>query len=441
MISAISSVLRCAECGAKYEPGVLYRCGKCGGLLDVDHDWEKIAEIVSKELFDRRLGAIKPPYSSGVWRFKELIHPMVDERLIVTMASMGKSEGNGPIYRTRRLDRWVGLRGTLYLKHEGKNPTGSFKDYGMTVGVTEARRQRKGTVTCASTGNTASSLAAYAAEAEMRCVVFVPKGMIAYGKLSQAIAYGARVIEIEGTFDDALEVVQKCVDKLDFYLLNSINPWRLEGQKAIIFTMLQMLDWKVPDWVILPGGNLGNSSAFGKAFRELEELDFIDRLPRLGVIQASGARPFHMTWKSGSEELIEVKRPRTIASAIRIGKPANWRKALRSLEWCGGLVEHVSDEEILNAKAMIDRCGVGCEPSSAASVAGLKKLVERGAVDPSEVVVCLLTGDILKDAETTIQYHLRRLEGIEPSYANEPVVARPTLKDVLRILEQCHEYM
>lgn len=434
-MAPIKSVLHCIECGAEYEPTMLFQCEKCGGLLDVEHDWDEVAGVVSKELFDSRLGAISPPHNSGVWRFKEMIHPMVDEELIVTKTSRGKSEGNAPIYESKGIADWVGLKGSLLLKHEGENPTGSFKDLGMTVGITEARRQGAKAVVCASTGNTAASLSAYASSANMRCYVFVPKGKVAYGKLSQTLAHGARVVEVKGSFDDALDLVRKCVDKLHLYLLNSINPWRLEGQKTIMFGMVQLLGWESPDWVIVPGGNLGNTSAFGKALKELEKLNLIDRLPKLGVIQAEGVAPFYKTWKSKSKNLIVVERPETVASAIRIGKPVNWKKALRSLEWCGGVVEQVSDKEIMDAKAMIDKTGIGCEPSSAASVAGLKKLIEQGTVDPKEKVVCILTGNILKDTDATISYHLSRLKGVKPGYANKPVVIKPVLEEALRALK------
>lgn len=393
-----------------------------------------IAERVSRRLFDERLGVLSPPYNSGVWRFKELVHPSIDPKLIVTRTHRGRSEGNAPIYRSNRLAKWVGLKRALLLKHEGENPTGSFKDCGMTVGITEARRQGAKSVTCASTGNTAASLAAYAAQAELKCFVFVPRGAVAYGKMCQMLAHGAKVLEVNGSFDQALDLVRRYVESSDSYLLNSINPWRLEGQKAIIFAMVQLLGWKSPDWVILPGGNLGNASAFGKALREIGGLDLIDRLPKLGIIQAEGANPFYETWMRHSKGLIEVAHPETLASAIRIGRPVNWRKAIRSLNWCGGVVEQVSDQEIMDAKAIIDGCGIGCEPSAAASVAGLKKLLEQGTVDVNEEVVCILTGNILKDIDSTVQYHLSQLKSIHSAHANKPVVIEPTLEDASRIL-------
>jgi len=311
------------------------------------------------------------------------------------------------------------------MKHEGENPTGSFKDRGMTVAVSEARRLGASTVACASTGNTSASMAAYAAQSGLNGVVFVPEGEIAYGKLSQALAYGAKVIQVRGNFDDAMRLVEEVSSEIGYYLLNSLNPWRVEGQKTIIFELLQQRGWITPDWIVVPGGNLGNTSAFGKAIKELLELRLIDRAPRIAVIQAEGANPLYRLWSSKGDQLEPVEKPHTVASAIKIGAPVSWEKALKAVAYTVGVVEQVSDDEIMDAKAIVDRSGVGCEPASAASVAGAKKLVERGIISRGESVVCILTGNLLKDPETTVNYHLGKLKGIKPRASNKPIVLDP----------------
>jgi threonine synthase len=417
--------LQCINCNKKYKPEVIYRCKDCNDLLEVKYDLKKTK--VSKNLFNLRLKSKKFPFNSGVWRFKELIHPLIKNGEIVS-----RPEGNTNLYSHERLNKFVGIK-NLILKHEGENPTGSFKDRGMTVGISEAKRQNAKIVACASTGNTAASLAAYAAMAKIKCMVFIPKGEIAYGKLSQALAYGAKVFQIRGNFDDAMKVIQETT-QLGIYLLNSINPWRIEGQKSIMFELIQQLNWEVPDWIIFPAGNLGNASAFGKALEELKKLGLIDKLPKLVAVQAEGAAPFYKIWRSGSDRLITIKNPKTIASAIRIGNPVNWRKALKALRFSKGIVEKVSDQEIMDAKAVVDRCGIGCEPSSAASVAGARKLRRAGLIDFNKKVVCILTGNVLKDSEATTKYHLSQLKNIKPKYANKPIVIGPKLKDVIEIL-------
>ncbi len=419
----MSSRFRCGLCGRSYPLGRRIRCG-CGGLLEVEHEFP---EDLDASIFDGRLGARNPPYNSGVWRFKELIHPTIDERYILS-----RGEGNTGLYGHRRLSAYVGLEG-IWVKHEGENPTGSFKDRGMTVGISEARRLGVDAVICASTGNTSASLAAYAAQAELQCIVLLPEGGVAYGKLAQAIAYGAKVVEVEGGFDAAMHLLEEAVEALGLYPLNSINPWRLEGQKTIILELLQQRDWRPPDWIILPAGNLGNTSAFGKALRELWELDLIDEIPRLAAIQAEGANPFYRLWREGGE-LKPVEKPWTIASAIRIGRPVNWRRALKAIKWTDGVVEQVSDQEIMDAKAMVDRCGIGCEPASAASVAGARKLVEMGVIDPGEEIVCILTGNLLKDPELTVKYHRGEIEGVEPHLANRVMRIEPRIEELEKTL-------
>ena len=411
------SKFRCIGCASEYEPGAVLRC-ECGELLEVEHDFP----VVERDLFDGRLGSLGPS-SSGVWRFKEIVYPDLDERHIVT-----RPEGNTNLYTHKRLSEYVGIGG-ISLKHEGENPTGSFKDRGMTVGVSEAVRIGAASVACASTGNTSASLASYAAMAGLDCVVFIPEGMIAYGKLAQALSYGARVLQIRGNFDDAMRVVQEASNELGLYLLNSVNPWRIEGQKSIVFELIQQRGWRPPDWIVVPAGNLGNTSAFGKALTEMEILGLIGEMPRLASIQAEGANPFYRLWEDGGESLVPVK-PETVASAIKIGNPVSWRKALKAIRATDGVVQQVSDQEIMDAKAMVDSCGIGCEPASAASVAGAKKLVEQGIIGSGEDVVCILTGNLLKDPEASVRYHTGVIEGVTPSFANPPMAIEADLSSV-----------
>ncbi|MGY4707650.1 threonine synthase [Candidatus Bipolaricaulota sp. J31] len=424
----MAAVLRCMECGAEYAlDDVRYRCD-CGGLLDVAH--ELSSPGVSRELFDGRVGERGPePWRrSGVWRFRELVLP-VDDDLIVS-----RPEGDTPLYRSPTLSRWVGL-GEFVLKHEGENPTGSFKDRGMTVGVTWARALGARAVACASTGNTAASMAAYAALAGLTAVVFVPAGKVALGKLAQALAYGALTLEVEGDFDAAMALVQESCRELGIYLLNSLNPFRIEGQKTIVFEILQDLGWDPPDWIVFPAGNLGNTAAFGKALWELLELGLIPRMPRLAAVQAAGANPLYRSFARGFSPLEPVEAE-TVATAIRIGNPVSFPRAVRSLRWTGGVVVEVTDQEIMDAKAVVDAAGIGCEPASAAAVAGTRKLVSGGVIGRGERVVAVLTGNLLKDPEATIAYHTGGLPGIVPRFANRPRRVAPSLEAVAEVLEE-----
>jgi threonine synthase len=419
--------LKCMDCGKEYAPVAIYRCG-CGGLLDVVPDMEYLKKKVSKGLFDSRLKERTAPYGSGIWRFRELVHPLVSDTDIVS-----RPEGNTNLYAHKKVENYMGVD-SVYLKHEGENPTGSFKDRGMTVGMSEAKRLGMKKVACASTGNTSASMAAYASMAGLKSIVFIPEGEIAFGKLSQALAYGSQVIQVKGNFDDAMSLVQESSTALGIYLLNSINPWRVEGQKSIMFEMLQQLSWKSPDWVTVPAGNLGNTSAFGKAFEEMKELGFIEEVPKIAAIQAHGANPFYSMWKGMRSELSSVKHPKKIATAIKIGNPVSWKKALRAIKYTNGVVEEVSDQEIMDAKAVIDSSGVGCEPASAASVAGAKKLRDAGVIGKKEEVVCIITGNILKDPDATINYHFSRIEGIKPAWPNKPTVIEPNLEAVRKVI-------
>lgn len=423
------SILQCMDCNQQYPTNTLiYTCEQCGGLLDVWHDI-KTPGAITHELFDQRLGTLDKPYNSGVWRYKELIYPDVANHYIASHA-----EGDTNLYHVPNLATWTGVH-TLYLKHEGENPTGSFKDRGMTTGLTQANVLGMERVACASTGNTSAALAAFAALAGLEGIVFFQNRQIALGKLSQAIAYGATCIQINADFDRNLELVREVSAKLGIYVLNSVNPFRLEGQKSIIFETLQQLRWQVPDWIICPGGNLGNSSAFGKALHELHQIGLIDRIPRLAIIQAEGANPLYRSYQTHFEHF-EPIHAETIATAIKIGNPINYPKAVRSLKWTNGVVEQVSDQQIMDAKALIDKRGIGCEPASACSLAGAKKLVANGIIQPHETVVGILTGHILKDPDATISYHQDALSGLKAAYPNLLHQAEGSVEELTRILAQ-----
>lgn len=424
------SLLRCMECGHTHQlDDPVYVCGKCGGLLDVEHDLAALRPIISRELFDGRLGTLDAPYNSGVWRFKELVFPGIADDQIIT-----RGEGNTTLYRApKRLAAWLGAE-RLSLKHEGENPTGSFKDRGMTGGMTHAVMVEATGVACASTGNTSASMASYAALAGVQALVFFPYGNIAAGKLAQSVAYGAINVQVKADFDASLDLVRQATRKFGIYLLNSVNPFRLEGQKTIVFEILQQRRWHVPDWIVLPGGNLGNTSAFGKGLKELHDLGLIDRMPRIAVIQAAGAAPFYQSYKEGFATRHTVKAE-TVATAIKIGNPASFIKAQRTLKWTDGIVESVTDQEIVDAKAQVDTSGIGCEPASAASVAGIRKLIANGVIRPSEDVVAILTGHLLKDPNIVMDYHQGNLKDLESTYANHLRTIEPTLADVQALLK------
>ena len=424
------SILQCIECGQQYPINqVMYTCEQCNGLLDVKHDFTQTKTTITRDLFDKRLGSLDAPYNSGVWRFKELIYPDIDNDKIVS-----RMEGNTNLYHLPRIAKYVGVD-TMYLKHEGENPTGSFKDRGMTSGVTQANVLGMERVACASTGNTSASLASYAARAEMQGIIFLQNQQIALGKLAQGIAFGATCLQINADFDRNLELVREVSKRLGIYVLNSVNPFRLEGQKSIMFEAIQQLKWQVPDWIVVPGGNLGNSSAFGKALFELHELGLIDKMPRLAIIQAEGANPLYKHYTQGFRDFQPVKAD-TIATAIKIGNPVNLQKAIRTIEWTGGVIEQVPDQQIMDAKAMVDQIGIGCEPASACSVAGTKKLVEKGIIKPGDSVVGVLTGHVLKDPEATIGYHADNLANIVPAYRNEMLQADDNIDQIIALLSE-----
>ena len=422
------SFLQCVRCSRTYDIGQLRYTCDCGGVLDVKRDLSKIDGGELKALWEKRLGMKRGIESSGVWRYRELVLDAPDDKIVT------RQEGNTRLYPAGSAGTWAGLN-NLYFKHEGENPTGSFKDRGMTCGASAAKLFHAKTVACASTGNTSASMASYAAVSGMKSVIFIPEGKIAYGKLAQALAYGGITLQISGNFDDAMSLVQDVCHELGIYLLNSINPFRIEGQKAITFETLQQLDWEVPDWFVIPGGNLGNSSAMGKALMELHELGIISKIPKIAVIQAAGANPLYKMWTQHTP-YEAVRNPETIATAIKIGNPVSWEKSLRAVKWSGGTVEQVTEQEIMDAKAKLDAAGIGAEPASCCSLAGAKKLADAGVIKPEEKVVGILTGNILKDPDAVIGYHQDQLGkmGIKGTFANRPVQIPPTLEAVKKTL-------
>ncbi|MBI4506818.1 MAG: threonine synthase [Chloroflexi bacterium] len=419
-------MLVCIACGQRYGLERRHLQCDCGGLLDVWLDLAPLRGRVTHVTFDQRLGATTLPHCSGVWRYRELLFPVRDEAIV------SRPEGNTNLYRSARLGRWVGLD-DLQLKHEGENPTGSFKDRGMTTGTTHAKILGARYVVCASTGNTAASMASYAALSGLRALLLIPAGAISYGKLSQALAYGARTVQVDGDFDAAMALVRALSQRDDIYVLNSLNPFRVEGQKSIAFELLQQRGWQPPDWIVVPGGNLANGAAIGKALYELREIGLLVRLPRLAVIQAAGANPLYRAYKADFRHF-EPVHAATIASAIRIGRPVSYERAVRALRWTDGVVEQVSDAEIMDAKAQVDAAGIGCEPASAAAVAGVRRLVAAGVIRRGESAVAILTGHLLKDPDATLSYHLDRLPDLRPAHANPPVTIAPDPAALERLL-------
>ena len=411
------------SCRATYAiTEVIYTCPKCGGLLEASAPefTETPAEL--KKIWRERRMNNTPIDQSGVWRYREFINFLGDESHIVTLR-----EGNTPLLSGPKAAKYAGLDQVVF-KHQGFNPTGSFKDNGMTCGASQAMRLKMRRVACVSTGNTSASMAAYASAAGLDPIIFIPNGNISYGKLAQALEYGAKTFQVDANFDQILALVRTLAEKLGIYLLNSINPFRIEGQKTIMLEMMDQRDWKVPDWVVLPGGNLGNVSAFGKALREMKALGFIDKMPRLAVVQAEHSAPFfHYMQSGGAGEFASVTNPETLATAIKIGDPVSWPKALLEITTTNGVVEMATEQEIADAKAQIGAAGIGCEPASAATLAGIKKLVAAGVIDKAADVVAVLTGNVLKDPDYIYKYHTGKLEGpdgslIKPTFGNQPIV-------------------
>jgi threonine synthase len=423
-----ASFQQCERCGARFdELDTAPDCRSCHGLLELIHATSSSDARTLRLRFTERRTAVRGPDTSGVWRYRELVLPSATDETIVS-----HPEGNTPLLARGPVSAWSGIE-HLLMKHEGHNPTGSFKDRGMTVATTQAKRTGARAVACASTGNTSASLAAYAAQAGLPAFVFVPAGNVALGKLAQTLAYGAKTLLVRGNFDDCLTLAREASAALGIALLNSINPFRLEGQKTIVFELLEQLEWRAPDWIALPAGNLGNTSAFGKALREAQALGLIDRVPRIAAIQARGAAPFATSFRGGFAERLRVS-PETVASAIRIGDPASWDRAVRAIHETNGVVTDVSDDEILDAKAVIDAAGVGCEPASAASVAGAARLRREGVIGRDETVVAVLTGNLLKDPGAIVHYHQETEP--PPPRANRPIEIDAALSAVERVLDR-----
>ncbi|MBM4000324.1 MAG: threonine synthase [Planctomycetes bacterium] len=449
------------DCGARYDVAeVRVACPACGGALDVAYDWNRTRPPRSLRAFEAEWARRSDPLRfSGVWRFWELL-PFVPREQAVTIG-----EGQTLLQRADALADFVGLApNNLHLQYEGLNPSGSFKDNGMAAAFAHAKLTGARRAACASTGNTSASLALYCSVTRlMKAVIFVGSGKIAYGKLSQALDYGALTVQIAGDFDDAMARVREVCVRLGTYLVNSVNPFRLEGQKTIMYRVLEGLHWEPPDWIVVPGGNLGNSSAFGKAFLELKELGLIDRVPRLAVINAAGADTLYelheqrkVRWNGGRVDRSPERayygeldarsiKASTIASAIEIQRPVNLAKCLRALDACDGVVRRVTDQEILDAKAKVGACGMGCEPASAASVAGARLLRSESIIGPSDRVVCILTGHLLKDPTATVAYHSTDQEQFNEilakrgvrraAFANRAVAVRNELDDIIRAIQ------
>ena len=402
-----TSRLRCINCGSIRERADQdFRCPTCGDLFEVFYPgWQTARSSQAagrraedlKQLWRDRKTSQAPADLSGVWRFRELLPTLKSEPITLR-------EGNSPLYDLPRCARAAGMQ-SLQAKHQGMNPTASFKDTGMTTAASFARQEGFRWVACASTGNTSASMAAYAARGGMRSLVLIPEGKISWGKLSQSLDYGAVTCQLRTDFDGCVRVLNELVKRRKIYLLNSVNPYRLEGQKTAAIELLEQLNWQPPDHIIVPGGNLGNSSALGKALVEMKDLGLISRLSKLSVIQAEGANPFVRSIREDGGTKLTPMQADTLATAIRIGNPASWKKAQKVLKATGGEVEDVSEIEIALAKAEIGADGVGCEPASAVTLAGLKKLVKRGFVKSKESVVLILTGHVLKDPEFTLRFH------------------------------------
>ena len=437
---------RCIACGDLSDQARQdFRCAHCGDLLEITYPHWKESRSGGHELKStwrqRRLSQSAVDLS-GVWRFRDVLPELESDEHAITLR-----EGNTPLYELPQCARITGVP-RLFAKHQGLNPTGSFKDAGMTVAATFARLAGFRWVACASTGNTSASMAAYAARGGMRSLVLVPDGKISWSKLSQALDYGAVTCQLRTDFDGCLRLLQELVLRAPVYQLNSINPFRLEGQKTLAFELLEQLDWQPPEHIIVPGGNLGNSSAIGKALVEMRELGLISRLPRLSVIQAEGANALVRTLREASGKKLVSVQAETRATAIRIGNPASWKKAVHVLEATEGVCEQVTEVEIAQAKAEIGAEGIGCEPASAVTLAGLKKLVKQGFVKPAESVVLVLTGNLLKDPDFTIQFHRGELfkgapdeeaSGALKPLRRPPIVLDATLDAVMRTLEQAEE--
>lgn len=435
----MQAVLTCFEpsCRTPYPiTEVIYNCPRCGGLLETTYlgEWSSAGHL--KALWRERRLSNHPLDNSGVWRYRDVI-PFLEglEQHVITLR-----EGQTPVLEGCRASTYAGVD-RITFKHQGFNPTGSFKDNGMTCGTSQAMRLGMKRVACVSTGNTSASMAAYASAAGLDPIIFIPHGNISYGKLAQALEYGAKTLQVaDANFDQILALVRVLAERLGIYLLNSVNPFRIEGQKTIMFELMDQRDWRVPDWIVVPGGNLGNSSAFAKAIREMLQLGLIDKAPRLAVVQAQGASPFYDFARQADHSTFEPERnPKTLATAIKIGDPVSWPKAYQGITATDGVVERVTEQEIADAKAIIGLCGIGCEPASAATLAGVKKLRAAGIIGEKDDIVAVLTGNVLKDPDYIFQYHTGKLESpdhspIAANFGNGPIVVPNDADQIAELL-------
>jgi len=435
------------DCGARFDCSFAaggFKCPECGELMDTQYNWDKVKLPKKLSEFGQRWANRNNSLDfSGVWRFRELLN-FCEDKYKVTIG-----EGQTVLQQNDAVAKYADMKsGRLFLQYEGLNPSGSFKDNGMTAAFSHAKMIGAKSCVCASTGNTSASMALYAHSCGLKATVFIGSGRIAFGKLSQAMDYGSQTIQIRGDFDDCMRQVQDVSTKLGLYLLNSLNPFRLEGQKTIMYRIIEGLNWEVPDWIVVPGGNLGNSSAFGKAFSELKQLGLIKRVPRMAIINATGADTLtelvnnkKLVWNNGkvNQKIIDdfyadlTARnfsPHTCASAIEISRPVNLKKCLRAIDVCNGVVRAVTDEQIVDAKAVIGKFGLGCEPASAATIAGLKLLRAEGEISADERVACVLTGHALKDPTVTVNYHKEK----QGQFSNPPIEAPNNLDEIIKLI-------
>jgi len=411
-------------CGRRYSIyDVVYRCEDCGGLLDVEHDLEALKERSADEwraLFEQRTRSVEWPYGSGVWGKKEWVCPQI---ALANVVSLG--EGNTALLRVERLGREIGLP-DLWVKQCGTSHTGSFKDLGMTVLVSVVKQMIADgkpirAVACASTGDTSAALAAYCAAAGIPAIVFLPRGKVSTAQLVQPIAHGALVLALDTDFDGCMRIVQQVTADRTIYLANSMNSLRIEGQKTVGIEIVQQLGWEVPDWIIIPAGNLGNVSALGRGLLMMKELGLIDRLPRIACAQAANANPLYLSYLTGFREYRPVSAQKTLASAIQIGAPVSYERAVKVLRAFAGVVEQASEDELADAAARADRAGLYCCPQTGVALAALFKLVKKGEILPEHRVVVISTAHGLKFTGFKVGYHERTLADVVARHANPPL--------------------
>jgi threonine synthase len=432
------AVFRCiAGCNVQYPlDEIVYRCEKCGDLLEVHHDIDRLRDkkpIEWKKLFDSRIGTTMWPYGSGVWGKKEWVCPDIDNENIVSMY-----EGNSNLFWAKRFGAIFGMD-DLWVKMCGNSHTGSFKDLGMTVLVSMVnemikRGKKIEAVACASTGDTSAALAAYTAYAGIPSIVFLPSNKISIAQLVQPIANGSIVLSLDTDFDGCMKVVQEITKDNTIYLANSMNSLRIEGQKSISIELVQQFDWNVPDVIIIPGGNLGNVSALGNGFKMMLELGLIDKKPRIVLAQAENANPLYLAYLKRFEDFTPVTPKKTLASAIQIGDPVSVKKAIRSLKEFDGVVEQASEDELANAAALADRTGLYSCPHTAVALAVLIKLLEKQVISKKDRTIVISTAHGLKFSEFKVGYHEQNLKDVKSKYANRPIELPPSVDRVREVL-------